>query len=255
MLQSKCLAATASLTGILLPGLSLAATLNVPGDFATIQACIDVAVSGVDECVVAPGTYHETINFLGKAITVRSSGGRDATTIDATGIGGSVVTSSSQGTGTILDGFTITGGTGTDLFCDGITIGGGMLNRKNATVKNCGFSGNNADAGGGIVNFVQSNVTITNCTFDGNYATYSGGGMLNWFSTSSVTNCTFRGNTAAYGAGIYNDYSTVPPPSNCPFSRNRTEDGPGMYNGYSEPTTTHCTFSGNRAMALRRRHL
>src|SRR3972149_2052182 len=96
------------------PSISAAATLNVPADFPTIQACIDAAVSGVDECVSAPGTYHETINFLGKAITLRSAGGAEVTTIDATGIGGSVVTcASGEGPDTVLDGFTMTGGTGT----------------------------------------------------------------------------------------------------------------------------------------------
>ncbi len=50
---------------------SQAATINVPADQATIQAGINAAVSGVDEVVVAPGTYLEAINFLGKAITVR----------------------------------------------------------------------------------------------------------------------------------------------------------------------------------------
>ncbi|MCH9022482.1 MAG: hypothetical protein IID32_06930, partial [Planctomycetes bacterium] len=51
---------------------SQAATINVPGDQPTIQAGIDAAVNG-DEVVVAPGTYNEIIDFLGKAITVRSA--------------------------------------------------------------------------------------------------------------------------------------------------------------------------------------
>ena len=53
MSQTRCWAtAAAAVVSIGWVGVSTAATLNVPGDFATIQACIDAAVSGVDECVV-----------------------------------------------------------------------------------------------------------------------------------------------------------------------------------------------------------
>lgn len=65
-----CLAFT--MTAVV-PAWASGATLNVPGDFATIQGCIDAAQNG-DECVVAPGTYNE---LIGTGITLRSSGGRD----------------------------------------------------------------------------------------------------------------------------------------------------------------------------------
>ncbi|MHC4130217.1 MAG: right-handed parallel beta-helix repeat-containing protein, partial [Planctomycetota bacterium] len=48
------------------------AIINV-GPGQSIQSAINIASSG-DTIVVAPGTYHETIDFVGKAITVRSSG-------------------------------------------------------------------------------------------------------------------------------------------------------------------------------------
>ena len=94
-----------------------AATTYVPTDQPTIQAAIDAATPG-DVIVVAPGTYWETIDFQGKAITLRSSNGPSDTTIDGTGLGGSVVQAvSGEGPDTILEGFTITGG-----FAD---VGGG----------------------------------------------------------------------------------------------------------------------------------
>jgi hypothetical protein len=58
-----------------------ASTINVPADQPTIQSAINAASNG-DTVVVAPGTYTENINFLGKAITVESSKGAKVTTIN-----------------------------------------------------------------------------------------------------------------------------------------------------------------------------
>jgi len=219
-----------------------AATLHVPGDFATIQACIDAAVSGVDECVVAPGTYHETINFLGKAITLRSSGGADVTTMDATGLNSSVVTcASGEGPGSILDGLTITGGTGTLIGTR--RYGGGMYNfYSSPRVTHCTFRGNTAYGGGGILND-HSTPTIRDCTFSLNGADY-GGGMLNSNSNPTVTDCPFLGNTAGEGGGVYNSFST-PDVTNCMFHGNRANIGGGMENYVSSPMLSNSTFIGN----------
>ena len=46
--------------------------------YCSIQIAIDNAVD-TDEIIAAPGTYFETINFLGKAITLRSSDGAEVT--------------------------------------------------------------------------------------------------------------------------------------------------------------------------------
>ena len=113
-------------TWLVVPATALALTTwyvdddNCPGPgsgtpedpFCSIQDGIDVA-SNADTVLVEPGTYNELIDFLGKAITVRSSGGRDVTTIDGTGLNDSVVKCiNGEGPDTVLEGFTITGGTG-----------------------------------------------------------------------------------------------------------------------------------------------
>ena len=88
-------------------------TINVPADRPTIQDAIDVAVVDDDEVVVAEGTYHESIDFGGKEITVRSSDPTDWEVVANTIIDGpdrttSVAFSGSENSNTKLQGFTIT---------------------------------------------------------------------------------------------------------------------------------------------------
>src|SRR6266478_2582115 len=52
--------------------------------FATIQGAIQAVDTG-GVLQVSPGTYHELINYLGKAITVRSESGPTNTLIDGAG--------------------------------------------------------------------------------------------------------------------------------------------------------------------------
>src|SRR5262245_17873827 len=105
-----------------------ATTRKVPTSYPTIQAAINASVDG-DTVLVAPGTYPEKIDFLGKDITVTSSGGAGVTTIQAPS-GGSVVTfKAGETTAAVVSGFTITGGTGTvpsgtDSFGGGIYCSG-----------------------------------------------------------------------------------------------------------------------------------
>lgn len=237
-----------------------AETLNVPGDYATIQSCIDAAVSGVDECVVDPGTYNEVINFLGKAITLRSTNGPDVTTIDGMGLNDSVVKcENSEGLNTILDGFTITGGMGdsnTPFFPGGTRPqGGGILNiGSSPTVKNCVIvwnviTGTGGSDGGGMLNY-NSNPTIDNCTFRRNTA-HDGGGLYNIFNSNpTVTNCTFIENTAVHeGAGMFNNATSHATVYNCFFIDNTTDgSGGGMANDNgSNPSVTNCVFNNNTA--------
>ena len=100
------------------------AVLAVPAKYPTIQAAIDSAVNG-DTVLVAPGRYYENIRFKGKGIVVTSQFARtrDDADIDRTIIDGSRPTHPDTGTvvrfvnqedsTAVIQGFTITGGTGT----------------------------------------------------------------------------------------------------------------------------------------------
>lgn len=82
-------------------------TIHVPGDATTIQAGINAASEG-DTVLVAPGTYVENIDFMGKAITVTSSGGPEVTTIDGGQKGIVVRFANSETRVSVINGFTIT---------------------------------------------------------------------------------------------------------------------------------------------------
>lgn len=117
---------------------ALAATLHVdasnpncPGSgtafdpFCTIQAAIAAASSG-DAVLVAPGTYAENFDFLGKAIAVSSTGGATVTIVVAPG--GSVVSfTHGEGAGSRLEGFTLRGGDGTPIPPFDLYAGAGIL--------------------------------------------------------------------------------------------------------------------------------
>jgi len=99
-------------------------TIYVPNDYPTIQAAINAATDG-NVVLVADGTYHENINFKGKAITVAShyyfdgdSSHKSNTIIDGSqssnpDSGSVVYFISGEDTTSVLYGFTITNGTGT----------------------------------------------------------------------------------------------------------------------------------------------
>jgi hypothetical protein len=227
-----------------------AATLHVPADYPTIQSCIDAAISGQDECVVAPGTYNELINFLGKAITLRSSHGPAVTTIDGTGLNGSVVTCASGETPeTVLEGFTITGGTGTQPPGRNDLLGGGMYNAdSDPAVTNCIFSNNTAWNGGGGMFNKGSSPTATNCTFANNTAFY-GGGMATSGGAPRVVDSAFVGNTASGGGGgMHSEGNLIV--ANCTFIGNTAEAGGAMITSSHSSSTlivVDSLFIGNKA--------
>lgn len=125
--MSKRLLIVMHISMILMALPAMATVITVPGDQPTIRAGIDAAVNE-DPILVAPGTYYENINFRGKNIVVASHYILDGETdfIETTIINGShpshpdtgtcVLTISGEDSTAVLQGFTLTKGTGTKWF-------------------------------------------------------------------------------------------------------------------------------------------
>ena len=103
----------------------------------------------------------------------------------------------------------------------GSSAGSAIYNYGILTVSNCTFTGNSAQNGGAINNYLQGNCNVIGCTFTDNTAVIMGGAIIN-YAALSVTGCTFTNNTAHEGGAISNFYG------NC--------------------NVNCCTFTGNSAI-------
>jgi predicted outer membrane repeat protein len=255
-------------------------TLNVPADHATIQEAVDAAAAG-DEILVAPGTYAGFTNNDVNMLTVRSSGGRDVTTLDGGGTATVITLGNSAAAQTTLQGFTIANGNaaitgggvsmhsfGSSATIDdciflnntsaiqGGAIGGAVLN---LVITNCSFSGNSAGQLGGAVYaqgpFGNSASHIADCIFQNNTAADSGGAIVYWLGgDNTVVGCTFEDNSAPGGGAIWVLNANAPDLiDDCQFTNNSATTGNGgaiqMMNGSSVAWDfiTNCTFTSNTA--------
>jgi serine protease len=122
-----------------------ATVIHVPADQPAIQAGINAAVNG-DTVLVAPGTYVENINFLGKAITVASAKGPRVTIIDGNKKDSVVRFTNKETTASVLSGFTIQNGYAH------ITGGGIDMETASPTITGSIITANQGNLGGGIFN-------------------------------------------------------------------------------------------------------
>jgi hypothetical protein len=195
-----------TLLALLVAALGTAAngdTIHVPADHPTIQAAI-VAASAGDEVVVAPGTYNEAIDLLGKAITLRSSDGPLVTVLDGTGLKTSIIRCvSGEGPKTRIEGFTVTNGLVGSIFGNQskYLVGGGLFaSQSSPTIEDCRFVGNRSGFGGGAYLY-QSQSTLRNCVFHDNIANTDGGGAQFFSGSVVVDSCVFTFNQAPQGNG------------------------------------------------------
>ena len=192
-------------------------TFHVPRSYQTIQEAIDAAMPG-DVVLVDDGVYkgpgNRDIDFLGKAITLRSKNGPRKCIIDCEAQGRGIYFRQGEGPDSILEGITITGGyvpsswpqlsLGGGIVCQGAspTIrrniitgnrGSGIYCRgaSSPRIRNNMITRNIADWGGcGIFCEAGSAAEIVNNTIAAN----PGGGVRAWGSSATVSNCIIWGN-------------------------------------------------------------
>jgi hypothetical protein len=204
-------------------------TINVPDDYATIQAGLNAADS-TDTVLVQSGTYYENIIWPEtNGIKLLSAGDSSNTIIDGGGLS-SVIYMNPQtvtiDTTTLIHGFKITNGgnviKGAGMLLEDASIkitnvsivnnhtsypwpdlwGGGMyLKNSNSVIRDLSISNNSSKSGGGIY-ISDSNPIIENVMIKGNSGVRGGGVSCQGSSILTMTNINLENNSATSGGGI-----------------------------------------------------
>lgn len=214
----------------------------------SIQRAIAAAPCTGAVLCVAPGTYNEKIDFLGKPIHLVASG--PGAILDGGGTGTVVTFQTGEGKNSILDGFQIQNGQA--------NYGAGILIKDaSPTIRNCKLVKNQATGsyarGGGIgVTGAQSRPAITCTQFLGNTAAYAGGGLISTYSADPYLRSNlFEGNRADYGGGIGVHINGRLDLGTSLLIGNQAIDGAGIHVGttYGNVLVRRTWLKGNRATA------
>jgi len=186
------------------PSLGISKTIIVPDDYLKIQDAVYAAVNN-DTIIVKPDTYYENVIISNKSITIKSAIGPDQTIIDGKQSGPVV---DFDGANSVLDGFTITNGTGYESPITKKKLGGGIyVTYCTPIIQNNRIVFNTADIGGGIMGITGimiDNAKLINNLISNNNANELGGGIGGDLAAYDIINCTITNNTADIrGGGIY----------------------------------------------------
>lgn len=200
--------------------------IRVPQDQPAIQTAIDASVDG-DTVLVAPGVYSENLKLKGKGILLASHFliNGDPGTIETTIIDGSqpadadtgscVLIINGEDTTTVVEGFTLTGGSGTvwrdEHGAGNFTEGGAFLIQAASPIIRHNIMINNqatrrpagtVSAGGGAIRCGDGNPRILNNLIIGNTGRYGAGIVLN-FSGAVIRNNVIAQNSGGedFGGG------------------------------------------------------
>jgi hypothetical protein len=213
---------------------TVARTLRVPEQFGSVQQAIDSARAG-DTVLVAPGRYYENLHLRGRNIVLTSHWAlsRDPAVVARTILDGSrpqradtasvIIIDGGEDSTTVVQGFTITGGTGTVWRDPRHKIlyreGGGILcefaapiiqhniieNNEAVQVAASGTTEEIASAGGGGIRCGFGEPTIRQNVIRANRGRY-GGGVVLFHAAAALHNNLVAGNSGGDdfgGAGVW----------------------------------------------------
>jgi hypothetical protein len=219
--------------------------------FSTVGAAIAAAATG-DIVLVCPGTYVENINFVGKAITVRSSAGPALTVIDGNATDSVVSFVSGESSAAVLEGFTIRNGRAT------FSGGGIRIEHASPIIRNNIITANRACSAPGIYSnsfnlsgspLIEGN-TITDNIQSGCSGGVGGGGIALVGDSAAVVryNIIADNRPGSFGGGITLFAAGTPIIEHNLISGNAAIEGGGMWIvNYSDATIIGNVIVGNQA--------
>ena len=201
------------------------------GDAPTIQAGIDVAnpddiIELADGTFVGPG--NRDIDYLGKAITVRSaSGNAEFCIISGEDLGRGFHIHSGEGNDSVLENVTVAGG-------NGETAGGIYVRQASPTIRGCSIYDNSSfGAFGSGVSFAQSTAILEDCFIAMNSGMCTAG-----VSLAPQIYCFEQADVTLRNCVITAGWSWPTP------------DGPAVEVTSASPSFISCTIVGNMSYAI-----
>ena len=239
------------------------------GDYATIQDAVNAAAGDGSEVIelldgVYVGDGNHDVDYLGKALTIRSqSGNPENCIIDCMG----------SNTGYDRRGFYFGTGEGSNSILEGVMIHDGdfsnygsavFIDNATPTLINCILDRNKSAYGGAVFAAigVADTLRVSGCVFRGNRldlsSAWGGGAVFAQGGVIEFTDCLFEENdasladypTAAGGGACYFQANSAVSMVGCTFVRNTSSGAGGALVSIS-PTgpvlLESCTFVGNTA--------
>ena len=156
--------------------------------------------------------------------------------------------------GSVIDGFTITGGNASENFSNDDRGKGAGLWADSAvfTVSNCKFVSNNSYQGGSAIYIKEGNSTFSNCEFTSNTTTSTGSGAAVYLEDTNVTfiGSSFLNNHAQYHGGAIKSENSEINLISCSLVANRSllsNGGGAIYISGGNYSIRTSSFNSNQA--------